>query len=617
MKLKVNAGKGLALAAVLLFVTLGVLIPGQSDLDKLQALMDRGNYSAVIKGAERLLARKPEANEFRDCLAQAQLAVGDWAGALVNTGVLHAAGWDTEPLESQFPVAIIVADAARAGGVLAAAEEVLSRRGKWPWLEQFALNLLLQSGAVERAPGVLSHLSKARIEAALDQIWEQLVMATDNLDAAWRTASLLDERGIAVYGSNGSRQLLFFLYQCPPEAWLQLQERYPDDSILAAIRSQVMPQGGLDWLAAWEENRRLEPTGAYCTLKGKAVAQAQQVEARHLKYLPPLEILRAALMDAVNKEKLDFILGYLADLPEPVADMEVLSLALTAPEPVGVFPRGPSGESYTLSGDWLCISKRSDSQENVCAYYNLVNGEEYEYPGYFGCWSPDGSYLAQLGQGKLRIYDAHGKVVHELSDTSFAIDIGWRDEKTLWVPLLNFTAQGGITLLMHTLTVEDGVLSQTGLSEFSYHRVQYGPGGRLAWQEGNRFFVYDGEVTHSLEANGRYSIWGWAPDGSAVIFGQQRYLLEDGTIVGKSLYYEIGGEVTELDLSPAWEGVVSWLSAEEITWPFPLVTGQSMLGIYNLQAQAVTMTGIVMPGVVSWPWVLVTGADEVYVYALE
>ena len=147
MKLKVNAGKGLALAAVLLFVTLGVLIPGQSDLDKLQALMDRGNYSAVIKGAERLLARKPEANEFRDCLAQAQLAVGDWAGALVNVGVLHAAGWDTEPLESQFPVAIIVADAARAGGVLAAAEEVLSRHGKWPWLEQFALNLLLQSGA--------------------------------------------------------------------------------------------------------------------------------------------------------------------------------------------------------------------------------------------------------------------------------------------------------------------------------------------------------------------------------------------------------------------------------------------------------------------------------------
>ena len=70
-------------------------------------------------------------------------------------------------------------------------------------------------------------------------------------------------------------------------------------------------------------------------------------------------------------------------------------------------------------------------------------------------------------------------------------------------------------------------------------------------------------------------------------------------------------------MSPAWEGVVSWLSAEEITWPFPLVTGQSMLGIYNLQAQAVTMTGIVMPGVVSWPWVLVTGADEVYVYALE
>ena len=34
-----------------------------------------------------------------------------------------------------------------------------------------------------------------------------------------------------------------------------------------------------------------------------------------------------------------------------------------------------------MSGDWLCISKRSDSQE-MSAYYNLVNGEEYEYPGY-------------------------------------------------------------------------------------------------------------------------------------------------------------------------------------------------------------------------------------------
>lgn len=70
----------------------------------------------------------------------------------------------------------------------------------------------------------------------------------------------------------------------------------------------------------------------------------------------------------------------------------------------------------------------------------------------------------------------------------------------------------------------------------------------------------------------------------------------------------------ELDFPVTPVQVIYWLNDYELTWSFPLVAGQSMLGIYNLQTKEVTMTGIVNPIAVSGRWVLVQGIDKVYVY---
>lgn len=66
----------LAVVACLILV-LWLLIPPKQDMEKLQSLMDRGHYSAVVNGAQQVLAKSPETEEYRELLAKVQPAMDD------------------------------------------------------------------------------------------------------------------------------------------------------------------------------------------------------------------------------------------------------------------------------------------------------------------------------------------------------------------------------------------------------------------------------------------------------------------------------------------------------------------------------------------------------------
>lgn len=391
---------------------------------------------------------------------------------------------------------------------------------------------------------------------------------------------------------------------------------------MAAIRSRVMPEGGLDWLVAWEEAHGLakEDEEAYSSFKMLSVAEARQVQSRQFQYVGPLELLAAGLMDAANRDKLEIILDYVEAVPELAADVEILRSCHPLPRFFRAIPnRGAI--SCSLSGDWLCLRDYGGPEGIEHTYHNFVTGAEFTLP-YFLEWSPDGLRAASVEGNHLRIYDCQGQIIQEQDLSSPARgDIAWRDEGSLWIPLVERGPTGIQRASMYILTLASGSLERaehipSAISPYFY----YGPQGRLAWKEGNYFYVYDGKATHALPLDNLIAVGAWSPDGKAMLLitAQEAY---PNVVLGKALHYKIGGSVKELELEFGLSSMplplISWLNQDELSWPFPLATGQHMLGKYNLRTGEVTMTGIVLPQEVSGRRVLAQGVDGVYVYELD
>ena len=612
-------------AATVLMVFVALMIPGEADLAKLHDLLDRGNYQAAREGARQVLARKPESHAYRELLAMAELASGRPVEALEHTLILAGTGWNTETLMEELNKARtdIGQDAEITISVLELLTERLPEHPDLGWLKTFGLNLLIEGDAVNMAPGFLDHFHQADFEThsyLIGRIWE--AVHSGGLEAAWRTAEILDTRGVEIRGYSSnlpgySLRTSFFTVgrsqsEVDPEQWIALQENFPQDPLLALMRGVAMDSAGLAWLTEWESVNQVdgEVLDIYQAFKVSVLARAASVEPEHLASLPPLFLFQAAMGDAINKDKLEIILDYLDGQPELAnysINLEAARLALAAPAPKWTIPKHGTFGMF-LEGDWLRISKwPNPSTGNIYEYYNLLTEQEFQLPG-SPSWSPGGKQLAVQNLESLVIYNAQGVMVSEFPRQSNLMQAPfWRDEENLWLSIY------ADDLTLYMLNTNDGTVTKAeGIPEgVNANLFWYGPGGMVAWYEGNDFCIFDGEKVITIQQfHQDDNVWvgSWAPDGSGLIIARD----------AEFLYYEIGGRLRHLDLPESGYNTVSWLNDDEFTWEFPIGVGQRMLGIYNLKTGKTTMTGIANPVNVSGNRVLVnSGFGEIYIFELD
>lgn len=694
--------KGLVLAgAAILILSVWVLIPERVSPEKLQGLLERENFPAVREGALQALAREPKAHEIRALLIEACLEDGRYTEAMEHLLILNSSGWDIKELELQFfmQISAIAQDAGESSALLALLAAKMPEHPGWNWVKAFGLQVLDAGGGITMAPAYLAGLCPedvGSITHLLKPVWRTAAESAD-WETAWQTAGILDpllkaaedaaekkgdwetvhkigsvaDLGIdlryawhlrMVSSPNDYVQMLqgtdYPGYMCRlgflqsnfggnQEKWAVLQEKYPEDPLLACTRGL----DNLDWLAEWES---LHPIGKddkifYSSLKAQLIARADSVEIRHFLNVLPSDLLEAVLRDAVNKPKLAVALDYLHSDPYMKRVVDTARLALDAPGPVWTLENYPRA---IMSGDGngLIITEPGQdlSDRDKIKYLSLETGEEFTLPEDDIIWSPDGSRVAVQAwvdtKYHFRVYTKQGELIQECPGGINQETIQWRDSTSLWLVKRELKPEGNM-ICLYILDLTDGSVQRADSIpniQDTFFGLSFGPRGRLAWVEGQDLRVFDGAKIITLTYQGEFCrILGWRPDARGMVVATEisgleitmdergeklmTYITDQSHIMtnesrllmsipaSPTYYYEIGRSLEELDCALT---NCSWLSNSEFAGEYSLSSGQNMLGIYNLKTGKTTLTGIVNPISVAGGRVLTRGVDALYVYEL-
>lgn len=608
---------------VLSALSLLVLVPRQPDIEKLQALMERGNYPAAREGAMQVLARTPEAHSIRDMLVKICLVEGNFHEALEQLLFLADSGWDTRPREFEFNAAIPALEPDAGENLLALVIAALDGHPQWAWLREFGLKILVQGDSLSLIPLYLGKLNP-----------EDYISYEDLISQAWRKTLDSGQRAIAWQATVAMDNLqqieeinYWYSWQedyFPPRflfraqillSWLDqdaaelvaLQQSQPLDPILAAGRGSV----DLGWLLEWEGNNPIEDeyAGVYSYIKAQVIGRADQVEKRHLANITPRHLLKS--VDISNRPKLQVVMAYIDENFPGTGDTELLRQALAAPEPPAPVWTVEGYSHGELTGDGgLVLSEYSPDFGTTYRYQNPKTGDEYVLPQGNYYWSPDGSKVAIIpwwGEYKLETYTSKGELLTRLGGIANIEQVGWQDANSLWIVRPKLVPQVGNVKVLTNYDLGTGSVQELpDMPKLSREGIFFfGPRGRVAWRDGYTIGVYQGGQVFTLKFDHYAEVLSWQPRAQGLIIN-----LDNGYY-----FYQPGGIPQELDLPALGSPVIAWLSKDEFTWEF-FMAGQTMLGVYNLKTGAVAMTGIVNPIDVVGNLVLARGSNNLYLYDL-
>lgn len=640
---------GLVLAGFFVFL----LIPRQPDSEKLQSLLERGNYQAAREGAQQILAREPQDHLVREVLVKSYLGAGKFTEAMEHLLVLASFGWDTKALEADFKEAILplAEDQEESSSLLALVASHLDEHPSWDWLREYGLIVLSWGGGTSKAPEYLAALDYSDIEKHVyhfTSIWAKAKEYQD-WDLAWQIAEVLDSLIDAaldvawqnnyydtvriieqILGPNYSYQewlcqvhLIQDIFSQDPAKFVALQEKNSGNPLLAVGRASSI--AGLDWLIQWESLHQVDEEfrSIYSLQKSQLISQAEMVEPSQLNHILPYQLLSAALADVYNKAKLSTILDYLRTYPFMAQELDIAHSALDLPPPLltledlvvmwistdGVVIRG----STQLTGDGKGLLNSAPSDFGFThKYYDLETGREFAIPSGYYSLAPSSSLLAvevSSLNSEIQIYD-RGRLIGTYPRDNSVERVGWRDADTLWLVKKELQHLVGNVNYLYSMSIADGSIRREeavpAWKGNHWNSFWFGPRGRFAWTEAQTLRVYDGNRVYSveIEQDPFIQLLCWRPDGGAL-------MVSTG---GKTFSYTLGGSLIE---EVTFSSVEAWLSKDEIAFTSPLGTGQRMLGIYNAETEAVTWTGVIDPISIAGNRVLCRSGDKLYIYDLE
>ena len=568
-----SRSKLVALTIVAL-VIIGILIfyNNQPDLNKMEALYNRGQFHAARVGLEQALQKAPERHEARTLLVHTELSDGKPLQALEQMLILAEAKWDTLSVEVAFRrwMRSEQLDEDTAMLIIDFVYQESDRIPQWEWLREVGVDVVRAN--LPPSPILTSHYSW--VPGMEFRAW---LLDNVNPDSSF---------------------------------WTKLQAKFPQDSLAAVGRARSMssPQG-LEWLSQWESSNEIYSVeaGLYSLKKSSILHGMDTMETAYLNHVFPQDLLAIALAAVDNRVKLVFLLDYLEQYPDMGDLLEVARQAVDAPEPEW---RIPAGVISNLTEDGNKIVLRKDDK---IILHEIATGQRVELPaaGFAPFISPDGSKVAQLETSYdgwiAHIFTDQGVKVQEYKTDNWMYSVGWKDSSNLWLTKHERTYPEQNLFVLNLATEKVSRFEAIPPAE-EYAQMRVGPGGRLAWFSEEKVGVWDGQEFWEYEYQADISGLDWAPDGSRIAL-----------TMGKDLYVQdIGGEFAALDLSGEHDNYyrpfLSWRNGDELYINYPLGRAVQMLAIYNLKTREITQTGIVNPQEVAGNRVLLFSGDTARIY---
>lgn len=592
-----------------------VLLTPSTDLDKLEAMYNRGHYPAARSGLERALARDSDFHDARQLLIKIELAENSPVAALEHLVTLAAEGIDVADLEYQFNRWLMLSPRLDAKVGEQILEVIIDRpRGlsDWEWLSVFGLRVIEISSPESTANYLLKvHPDHIRYN------WELADLAFNNivhkdLEAAWAVATILDNLANPNFQGSIDYRLHLVNEWYNQESIFALQALFPEDIVAAIAKAGLMssPQG-LIWLQNWESKFGRLPASVvhyYSSNKCRLLMEAAEVNEEQLTNIMPEDLLRVIISENQDSSKLKIITQYLTRFPEMAEPVALLSVPRLEPalviDDAWVFSLSPDG-------------RRAIIRRMVDDYiYEIDTGKEYGVSSWNLRWSPDGSHAVVVDEGSLSTHWVISNKAEQIQEFELDLDlkfIGWRDSRSLW---LTKDIPDAPWRELYILTM-DGGLKRFSQSPLLPQDTIYlpGPEGKLAWQSRQQVGIWTGKeiVTFSYSAGPQYiAIRDWLPDGRGVVLTADQLYIQS-----------LDGDLVKLDLP--WQDLsvyLSWRNQDELYYAHPIGSyGEqslpSMLCIYNIVTGEVIPTGILDPLQVAGKRVLVRGGNgEGYIYNL-
>lgn len=544
--------------AIVVFATI-LLLPRQVDFDRIEALYNRGQLDAARAGLEQALKKQPDWHEARELLFQIEIESGRPLAALKHLAPLPEGSIELHQHLDEI------------------------------W------NSITCPGCSQCASDV-----------------EYLNFCATDWGQAWQLALTLSE-SFSNPGS-GFQYILLQGLDKDPERWSQLQQQFPEESLIALGLAQAMPQPqGLDWLAEWEARHQGEVNGYYGYLKTQ-ILMGVEIKQTHLGFISPEDLLFLALNTQDEGSK-SLLIGEL----EHRGEEELLELAqLATIQPTSRHTWDSFGSVQLTEGGGNIVSYSTEGAGGV-VIYDIADGSSYTLPDLgMSYFSPDGNLVAIPAPASVgsvaRLWDNKGNYITEVSLESRVDFIGWRDSESLWVTQteLDLTVGGNVTRL-NAVNLDGTMARVEGIPDQQRHLRYYpGPEGRIAWQSGAELSVWDGERLSTFPLDEQFGRLSWRPDGKGLILssGEIYYLdLATGTL-----------DALMPESEESWRAVFrGWKNADEVHLDYLMGIGNlRMLANYNLHSQELKFTGILNSSQASGNTVLVDSNDgTVEIYILE
>lgn len=593
-----NLKQKIALSTVLVLAASLLLLPARQNPDQLRALYQQGNYMAAQAGLQQALKKDPKWHEGRYMLADIELKSGRPVAALEHMIILSRARQNIAPLASRLSAWYRTNPSDPQLGrqtmavILGNQDQLFSHS----WLRGLGLRLSF-FWCPEDAPqffqamgAVITEEDKRTISNFIEGLhsageWETL----------WQIATSLDQQLINTDRSYRNNVFSYFYGSHQPEKWRALQERFPEDSLIAAGWA-FHGGGGLAWLRNWEGNRQVSKDDEmyYSLIKSRLVNMAAEIHPEDLT-----NILPGYLWDAARREinfptspnKLEILLSHLAGVI-PEAESDALKRASKLGRPTLSWT-GNSNISHQLSPEGSLLHLEYSPGNLVII--DLDINREYQYTGEAGkiTWSPDGNLFVTQDN---TVFNAKGQRVADQSLFQGYTVLGWRDKDHLWL-----SRRGDY----YQYAISSGALERISSisTTFEAQEIHPGPGGSFLLKDSMRISIWDGVKTREFSYSHGIQRATWLPQGTGVII-QMNY---------KPHLQHLSGDLVQLDL-PRDTEVLGWRNDNEAYVRRRFSNGDSELGIYNLSSGQLSYPGILNPRaaadnrVVSesvslgWPW---------------
>ena len=517
------------IGAIILIVAVAVffLLPRSLDLERYELLYQGGHYAQVSRNLKKELKGRPQWQEGRKLLIQAELkqnklesAVSHLLALEEETGIARVAQFMNEWLESN------KVSQDEAGQALKLLSQWVQEKSAAPEIYSLFIHMV----ALYQEPSLIPESLKLAIDAPVNLtseieglFYHAISRAYDkgNIASLWDLAVAND----SIYSSD-DRLVLNLRANVVQRLSLAevefLRADHPGDALLAIKHALMLePTAGLEFLRGWERQYTVDRSSAlsYSEMKRALLAGVEQVELGDFAYIDFAHLLDLATSNTHQPTKCHLILDYLDEHNfEPVITQAARD-AIKGPQPTlrmdkYAFSISPDGEKI-LSFDGLGVYLHTGKREIKLVDKSFL-GLIY--------WSSDSSqFVLQTGSnqlvnntivqdlGKWGVYSVGDGVGKDLSFSFAEYNmLGWKGPNILWIQKQQSDDRG--SYYEYNIETEEIVPTQVVAPTWagSFHPS---PDGHTAWSGSNGFALSPEDEPHSLPG----TFVDWIPDGSGLL----------------------------------------------------------------------------------------------------